>query len=892
MSSKPGYIKQVFSRLFNIQKGESKDVILLLCFSFITGVSFVFYSTATVSVFISSFKADALPFAFIASGIVGYLLWYAFAKVQRYLAFGNLLLFGYLFLLLSIAFLFIMAHESGNKWWYFSMFVWMRFFTFLNAVMFGGLVARIFNLQQGKRLYGLISAGDVVSQMLGYFSIPLLIHSFGVSTLFMISISGILIHLLVILYVKRTYSDRMVQQAKTPAAATSAETNLQTGKNWKQYIRLIFIVSLLPMLGFYYVDYMFLNELRIEYTSKEAVAGFLGLFLGGVAIVELFTRLFLSGRLLTKYGLKFGINILPMVLTASTVLIIFFAVIPGFGGLVFSILALSKLLERVLRFSFNEPAFQIFYQPVPPEQRFSFRTMMEGVPKALGVIIAGLLILGFNLLGLRSAVYLNLLFLTVLLTWLYTTRESYKSYCMMLKVFVQQKFSKESAPKVVDKQTPLQKGITLYPGKVYSIPAANEWEEYQHLSRTIDSSFSENSINERHCVEFMVKSVLPGTYFSGWITKGHMIGQLLKARFAASISLVEQLRITELMADAGDAVFLKEQLYTKYPLLALFAARKIKAKGGAGLQLEGKDRQDYKGWMDNLVACIVWYEACYADIADDEQLQELCRHIAKEKDLLVELLFLSLSFIYDPAAVLEIEESLVKKPSADGRMLAHELLENFFDDEIKDTIIGLFAYTTPAEKLHSFADSYPQKRMEVNERLEDILLKAYQLVPLYIKVLALEQIGKQGSSSQEKILIENLQNVHPLLALTAGELLSRKNPELYTTCFNRLALVQQKMITTADEKLNAKIVAFTKVPSQKNMATALILPMAEAWLEDSSRLTEPTSTVLIPLDSEIQLSDGDIIFHDGKDNVLVLKNGTLPNNCLVFKEKAASLVGL
>ncbi len=825
--SSNSYIQKVFKNLFNIHKGELSSVLLLLCFSFFTGVSFVFYSTATVSVFVSVFKADALPYAFITSGIVGYLLWYAFAKIQRYLTFGNLLVYGYLFLLISIATLIIMSEISGNQWWYFAMFVWMRFFTFLNAVMFGGLVARIFNLQQGKRLFALISSGDVVSQMLGYFAIPFLLRSFGISTLLLISVSGILIHLFMVFVINHKYKHLVTQ---TPAKINNTNTEVnQRNNDWREYLKLLFIVSLLPMLGFYYVDYMFLTEIKVEYNSKEALAGFLGIFMGGVAVVELLTRLFLSGRLLSNYGLRFGIKILPLTLSMSTALIIIFYVLPGFGGLVFSMIALSKLLERVLRFSFNDPAFQIFYQPVPPEQRFSFRTMLEGVPKSLGVIIAGLLIITFNLLGFKSPLYLNALFLAVLIIWLYVTTASYQSYCRILYQFVENKFlikrttAHNELPLV---QQDLNQPDAVVLDSAYHLIALKEWKEYETLNQTMHDPKSGARVSERVCVAFMLCSILPGRYFQSWLAADPILASLLKARYNASSSLIERLRMIEILAN--DVSFLKEHLFVKQPVLGLFISKKLSA---FPIDLSVKERNDCKAWLEYLMGSIVWYEACERDLAVDATFFELSTECQKEKKQLYTLLFHGLSLLYPPAAVAEIEESLVKKPSDDGRTLAYELLENFFDADIKEKILLLFSNADAHEKIAALSEHYPQRTMDIYDRLEDILLKEYQLVPLYIKILALKEIGKRPHSKREPLLKESLQNIHTLLAATAGKYLSEVNDDVYKTYFSQLRHEQQKSITSQDASIITKIEFLTSPDHGGLINTALLPDYAESFID-------------------------------------------------------------
>jgi len=849
-------IARILNRLFNIEKGERKDILLLLCFSFLGGISFVFYSTATVSVFISTFKADMLPYAFIASGIVGYLLWYLFARIQKYLAFGNLLASGYLFLLLSIVFLFFMAESSGNKWWYFSMFVWMRFFTFLNAVMFGGIFARIFNMQQGKRLFALISAGDVVSQMLGYFSIPVLLKSAGMPTLLWISISGILFQLVLIIFLKNYYKEKFNPHIPKAINVKVAQEPVKD-QSTKSYYLLMFLVSLLPMLGFYYVDYMFLNELKLEYTSGQAVAGFLGLFLGGVAVVELVARLFISGRLLTMYGLKFGINILPATLLLSTLLIVFFALMPGFAGLVFSMIAFSKLLERVLRFSFNEPAYQIFYQPVPAEQRFSLRTKMEGVPKALGVIIAGLLILLFNLLGFKASLYLNLLFLVVLIGWLLVTKAAYKSYCVMLAQFVKSKFSADVSAQI----TAHNEEGTMIRKVSYS-----EWQTYVEMNQLMLKADSDKSVNEKKCVEFLLHTLLPAGYFLKWFEKDPMIVQLLKSRYQTGENTGEQLRILDLLSILKkEEAFIKQQLLSKNPFISQMAVKCLQKQG---VEIDAKEKALCKTWVQEMMGHQLWYYVVIEDIDDEVQLQQLKDALKLESQQFTHLIFDMLAFVYDRAAVAEIREGITGPQSGDGKMLAHELLENFFDQEIREKITGLYLQEDTTTKQHSLQEFYPQQRLSQADRLIDLIRKEYQLVPLYLKLLALEAICKRNDSFKEDILLECLQSVHPLLAVSAAEQLRVEYPDSYYKAYEKLPVVQQKKMEALSpvwrkdlEELNRQLLP--------EMLPAALLPILSTHLIKDQEEAVNGSCYLLQSEKEMMADSAQWTYIDAQQKVYV-----------------------
>ncbi len=845
--SKVPAISKTLNRIFNIEKGEKKDILLLVCFSFLGGISFVFYSTATVSVFISTFKAEMLPYAFIASGVVGFILWYLFARIQQYLSFGRLLSYGYLFLLVSIAFLFLMAQRSGNDWWYFSMFVWMRFFTFLNAVMFGGIFARIFNLQQGKRLFALISAGDVVSQMLGYFSVPLLLRNAGIPALLWISMGGIMLQLCLIFFLNNHYREKFATNQLKPGTV-NATVQKQEG-NMKSYYSLMFLVSLLPMLGFYYVDYMFLNELKLEYTSGQAVAGFLGLFLGGVAIVELMTRLFISGRLLTMYGLKFGINILPLTLLFSTLLIVFFALMPGFAGLVFSMIAFSKLLERVLRFSFNEPAYQIFYQPVPPEKRFSLRTRMEGVPKALGVIVAGLLILGFNLLGFKASLYLNLLFLAVLISWLFITKASYRQYCMMLAQFVKQKFSKDSNITASNTSVKAEQEFMIR----YISP--QEWEQYQQMNEFIVNAASDKSVNEKRYTAFLLETMLPASYFKEWLDKDPMIPQLLKVQFQASDQISEQIRILDLLSIVKkEEGFIKQQLLSKNPFISQMAANCLHKQGAV---FDDKEKAACKIWLQEMMSKQLWYFATIEDLEEDLLLEELRMALDKENKAFAHLVFDVLAFVYEPSAVAEIRDGVTGQQSGDSKMLAHELLENFFDQEIREKITGLYLQEETSARLQALQDVYPQQQLSVGERLVDIIRKEYQLVPLWLKLLALEAIALRNDPFKEEILLECLQSIHPLLAMSAAENLKVSYPESYQQAFDKLPLLQQKKMEALPSRWREHLKAMANHSLPLNIPNVLLPVLAAYFIREEESagrhsifVIEPENLLHVP-DSEM-----------------------------------------
>lgn len=778
MSAGQYAISKVLGKLLNVQPGERRGVWLLLLFSFLAGVSFVFYSTASISVFVSTFHAQTMPYAFIASGVVGYVLWLLFARIQKKISFTGIIFIGYLFLLLTVGLLFLLMQNGEGGVWKFMLFVWMRFYTFLNAVMFGALFARVFDAQQGKRLFALISAGDVLSQMIGYFSIPLLTQWLDVSSLFIICMIGIFVLLCFLFYLRKAVPVIFAQQSPISAVVKSSSVVLQKSRVEKQYYRYTFLLSMLPMLGFYYVDYLFLNQLKIQYSSGESMAGFLGLFLGMVAIVELVVRLFASGRLLTTYGLRFGIFVLPAMLLLTCAMIIFFSAISGLSMLVFSMLALGKLLEKVCRFSFNDPAFQLFYQPVPAENRFVFRARMEGVPKALGVVLAGLLILSFNAMGLQNLFYLVLLFVVVLVIWLMIASKGYHYYSQMLLQYVRTLFGHTN-----QEQT----------NNLVSYISQTDANNYQALIENGSADGVER--NQRWVIEMLLQSPLPTRFFRSLLHNNTALLQSLQARFDSTTQGYEQLRILALLGEGGADEFIWEQAMGNETALAALAIRILKSQDKLCAQPSYKSKARSRAY--DILTVIAWYQAAIRDTGGmKETACQLVQSLAREKRWFANHLFELLSVAYDPVTMAAIRNSLVVNRTPDGKILAIELAEQSLDEEMKKTLLAILL--PDEEDVEAFATNefFPQQLMDMPQRLVDIIRKDYQFVPIYIKQFAIAELSQtyRPFDHFKDVFVECLQNEHPPLVITTARVMANMEPEVLAEWQERAKPHQQRML--------------------------------------------------------------------------------------------------
>jgi len=418
------------SAVLQIKEGEGRPIFLLMGLSYFSGWALALYYITSTTIFLERFDTQMLPMAYAVAGVVGYLSWWLLSKIDKKLTAINQLILKTLIVLVSVLFF-----SLGNQFFpsdelAFVMFIWFRVLAFISVVVFWGVAGRLFDLRQGKRVFGLVSTGEVLSDIVGFFSIPLLLRYINYSELLYLACFSMLICLVLLIVIVREFRSKI--QPPEDRTKVVVKSNSK-GSNFFEYLkepyfRQIFLLAMIPIFGLMFIDFMFLDQTRQGFSDPEVLANFLSIFFGAVAIVELIIKIFLSGRIISKYGLKVGLLSLPVALLCSTLLASFSGLFYGPTVMFFSFIILLKLSDRSIRSAIYDPAFQILYQPLPAEERMDFQNKIEGVPKALGNTVAGLVLLGLTAIGLQNMVYYNLIFLVISIVWVSFTVSLYKEY--------------------------------------------------------------------------------------------------------------------------------------------------------------------------------------------------------------------------------------------------------------------------------------------------------------------------------------------------------------------------------------------------------------------------------------------------------------------------------
>ncbi|RPJ25084.1 MAG: hypothetical protein EHM35_15810, partial [Planctomycetaceae bacterium] len=270
--------------LFNVQQGEGRLVSLLFLHSFFLGMANNFVQTAAFALFMVEFDAQLLALIYVINALTVPTLMFLYLRLGKRLSFSRLLAanLGFLFLLIGV---FRLGLGIGTgKAAVFALPVLFQILAVFTGLEFWTLAGRLFNVRQGKRLFGLIGAGQWLAIVLTGLLIPILVTWLGTANLLFLSAAGMAGALGVLLYISRAYAGNLVVvTAPGPPQQGQLPRNLFKSR----YVLLILGLVALWWIAFFFIDNVFYAQAAVQYPSEEQYASFLGLFLAVLGVVAL-----------------------------------------------------------------------------------------------------------------------------------------------------------------------------------------------------------------------------------------------------------------------------------------------------------------------------------------------------------------------------------------------------------------------------------------------------------------------------------------------------------------------------------------------------------------------------------------------------------------------------
>ena len=489
-----------FIGALQIKSEEQKQIWLMLTTGFFMGVFIATYQVTADSLFLNRL-GDQLNKAFLMAGAFGILSTALFSFFQNWIKFTTLALVSVLFIFVFTLTAYLLLHFGDpalHNAYIFAMYCMTGPMTAVLLLSFWGIFGRLFNFRQSKRIIGWIDTGQLIAAITATVIIIPFTSGYLVNDtsnyLLLCCVSIFIVSILLI-----TISSSFSLSKNDPAEfgpLVRKETSLYRLFT-DRYILSLSLFLLISMVTLMFGQYAFQELLHQQYPNESELTTFNSFFTGAVYGLSLIMQTFINNRILSNYGLRISLFILPLVVGLFALGAVIAGGAAGAGFIYFFLfVAMSRLFNWTLRDSLENPVFKLFFIPLDNRYKFNIQSKVEGLVNESARFLAGILIFSFAFIPEFKIIHISVMIVVLVVIYCFIINNLYQGYRNKIRQKLEIATSEE-------KQDKLEKGfreVTLRLEQMLTLPQPEKAVFSFKLLEKI------NAANLSHWVNQMMKN--------------------------------------------------------------------------------------------------------------------------------------------------------------------------------------------------------------------------------------------------------------------------------------------------------------------------------------------------------------------------------------------------
>jgi AAA family ATP:ADP antiporter len=470
-------------RFLHLGPGDLRRGLPFFGYYFLIISSYLMGQVARDALFLDQFKAVQLPYADIAVAALVSLVVALYIRVARHANLRDLLVGSLCSYALSVLLLWWGLHYHRRPWLYPVLYVWVGIFGVLATAQVWTLANFVWTTREAKRLFGLLGSGGIAGGIFGGFFSNSLAHTFGTESL-LAAMVFFLIAAAALVQVIWSQS-RAGESPRVTVVSEGGPRNLRESFGLvlrSRHLQAIAALICLSSVVTTAAGWQFKAIAKETLVQKDALAAFFGAFYGCTGIGSLFTQLFLTTKLLRRFGVGMALLILPISLFAGSMGVLFWGTLWA--------ASLLKGSDKVLRYSVDTSALQLLYLPIPAPVKVQVKSFTDTVIWRFGDGLAGLTLLVFATHLQFSPRQISLVNMALLGLWLLAAVIARRRYVATLGKSMRH-FARDQlvAPRpIIDRATTRSLAVQLAstdPDEVLSALSLFETGQQQHADSAI-----------------------------------------------------------------------------------------------------------------------------------------------------------------------------------------------------------------------------------------------------------------------------------------------------------------------------------------------------------------------------------------------------------------------
>jgi CRP-like cAMP-binding protein/ATP/ADP translocase/HEAT repeat protein len=381
----------LFTRQFQSDRAEYTKIFSLFGYLFFIVSASTISRTAADTLFLSRYDASVLSYMYLPQAAILLLTGFIYQKLCGRFRTDQMVV-SVIITASALALLSRVAVGIGFGWIFPVIYVGYDVLNFLMIVCFWQFATSIMDQRKAKRMIGLVGSGGLVGGILSGFGLKLLVQPLGTENLIFIYAAAQLLCLLFVL--------RLLRGVPSPVEFFAIKSNLKKSSKARTrvqeekrglfqsvpHLKYVAIMAGTLTISLTLIDYQFKVILRGTLQNEE-LASFMGSFYGFAGLLALFIQLFISGKIITRFGVMLAILVFPIALFTGS-----------FALLLMPVLAVAtavKASDKVLGDTIYSSVSQLIMFPVSPEWRGRAKGFLDGIVRngAKGIAAISLIVL-------------------------------------------------------------------------------------------------------------------------------------------------------------------------------------------------------------------------------------------------------------------------------------------------------------------------------------------------------------------------------------------------------------------------------------------------------------------------------------------------------------------
>jgi ATP/ADP translocase len=299
-------------------------------------------------------------------------------------------------------------------------YIWIEVAVGITIIQFWTTAGESFEPQQAKRLFGIIGGGGSFAVMLIGMNLKPFVSAFGTDELLFLAAAFLG---LTFVFGRMAVQYLIKDQSKGPKKPVNKS---QKKKGMDPFIIRIATIVALSAVVTTLVDYQFKMIASSKFPEEADLVAFFGTFYSIAGAASIIMQFFITGPLLSRFGILLGLLILPFFLILGSTSILLAPVLLS--------ASFAKFSDQTFKFTINNSSLELIWLPVPKDIRKTFKPQVTGTIKSIAEGLGGLIT--FLLVKIVALPYLSFVSLCSIGVWLFTSFKVKTGYVNQLQTAI------------------------------------------------------------------------------------------------------------------------------------------------------------------------------------------------------------------------------------------------------------------------------------------------------------------------------------------------------------------------------------------------------------------------------------------------------------------------